>query len=46
MYICNWSKLVVVVAGMNSVVATRIFSFLFTNSIEDKMVGFPGVLVG
>ncbi len=46
MYICNWSKLVVVVAGMNSVVANRIVSFPFANSIEDKTVGFPGVLVG
>ncbi len=46
MYICNWSKLVLVVVGMNGVVANRIFSFSLANSIEDKTVGFPGVLVG
>ncbi len=43
MYICNWSKFVVVVAGVSCVVANRVFSFLFANSIEDKTVGFPGV---
>jgi hypothetical protein len=42
MYICNWSELVVVIAGMYSVVANKSFIFSLANSIEDKTVGFQG----